>query len=273
MTSTPDQRPHVQKPGSGTSHRAITFRTVLALMLREMSTRYGRSPGGYVWAVLEPLGAIVILSIGFSILLRAPSLGTSFLLFYATGYLPFNVYQTISLTVARAISFSKPLLMYPVVRWMDAVLARFLLNGLTALLVGYILITAIVFVTGSRVVLDVGPIVESTVLAGLLGFGIGCFNCALTGIYPTWEIIWSILTRPLFIISGVLYIYEDMPRFAQDVLWFNPLMHITGLMRMGFYPTYSPNYISIVYTLVWAVVPLLFGLILLTRYHRDILNQ
>ncbi|MDJ0823602.1 MAG: sugar ABC transporter permease, partial [Paracoccaceae bacterium] len=34
--------------------RFATARAVMALMLREMSTSFGRSPGGYLWAILEP---------------------------------------------------------------------------------------------------------------------------------------------------------------------------------------------------------------------------
>ena len=50
-----------------------TFRTVSALMLREMSTRYGRSPGGYAWALLEPVGAIIVMAIGFGLMLDRKS--------------------------------------------------------------------------------------------------------------------------------------------------------------------------------------------------------
>ena len=67
-------------------------RTILALILREMSTTYGRSAGGYIWAVLEPAAGIALLAFAFSLALRAPSLGTNFALFYATGYLPFMLY-------------------------------------------------------------------------------------------------------------------------------------------------------------------------------------
>ena len=35
--------------------RVQTFRTISALIMREMQTTYGRSPGGYLWAVLEPV--------------------------------------------------------------------------------------------------------------------------------------------------------------------------------------------------------------------------
>lgn len=59
---------------------ATSMRSVSALMLREMSTRYGRTPGGYIWAILEPLGMIIILGLAFALLVRVPAMGTSFLL-------------------------------------------------------------------------------------------------------------------------------------------------------------------------------------------------
>lgn len=271
MTATPEFSDPVP-PGHGTARRWAAPRTILALILREMSTRYGRSPGGYLWAVLEPLGAILILSFGFSLVMRSPSLGNSFILFYATAYMPFNLYQTLSLTVSRSIGFSRPLLMYPVVTWTDAVLARFALNTVTGLLVTYLLLTGILTATNARVVLDSGPIASAVILTALLGLGVGTLNCALGGLYPTYEIIWSIATRPLFLVSGIFYIYEDMPRSVQQVLWYNPLIHVTGQMREGFYPTYAPQYISEIYVLTISLATLLLGLILLGRYHRDILN-
>lgn len=257
----------------GTAHRWASARVIVALILREMSTRYGKSPGGYAWAILEPLGAITILSFGFSLMLRSPSLGNSFLLFYASGYLPFNLYQTLSLTLARSISFSRPLLMYPVVTWTDAILARLILNLLTGLLVAYILITAIMAITDTRTVLDIGPMIGSMALAALMGLGIGALNCALGGLYPTYDIIWSIATRPLFIISGILFVYEDLPRSVQQILWYNPLIHVTGKMRAGVFSNYDASYVSNTYVLVVSLVCLFLGLLLLGRYHRDILNR
>ncbi|MDU8930038.1 ABC transporter permease [Alisedimentitalea sp. MJ-SS2] len=259
--------------GPGTTRPFATPRTVMALVLREMSTRYGRSPGGYVWAILEPLGSIIVLGLGFSLLLRSPSLGSSFILFYATGYLPFNLYQSLSLTISRAISFSKPLLFYPAVTWVDAVLARFILNSLTGILVTYLLLAGILAVADTRVVLDAQPMLVAIGQAMILGLGVGVLNCALIGLMPTWEMVWSIFTRPLFLASGIFYIYEDLPQMAQDILWYNPLMHVTGYMRMGFYPMYEPEYLAPAYAVGFGLICLTMGLILLGRYHRDILND
>jgi capsular polysaccharide transport system permease protein len=240
-------------------------------MLREMSTRYGRQPGGYIWAFLEPLGVVVIMAVGFSLLLRSPSLGNNFILFYATGYMPFQMYQATQLAVTRAITFSKPLLSYPAVTWIDTIIARFVLNALTTALVSYILLTGILFATDARAVIDAPPILMAMSLAALTGLGVGALNCLIMGFFPAYDAVWSILTRPLFLASLIFYIYEDLPPLAQDVLWWNPLAHTSGMMRSGFYPMYEPQYVSVLYVLVFALIPLSLGLLLLRRYNTDIL--
>ena len=242
-------------------------------MLREMSTSYGASPGGYVWAIIEPLGVLVMMSLGFALLLRTPALGDNFMLFYATGYLPFSLYLVLANNTSRAIHFSRPLLQYPAVTWLDAILARFMLTMVTNIAVACILLTGIFLTSGTRSIIDLVPILEATVLTALLGLAVGTVNCLLGGLFPVWLMIWSIVTRPLFLASGVIFIYEDLPRPVQDVLWYNPLMHIVGLMRRGFYPTYTAGYVTSIYVLAIALILLTLGLIFLHRHHRTIMNR
>lgn len=263
----------LQFPASLQSSRVVaSLRVITALMLREMSTRYGRSPGGYIWALLEPLGGVTILAIGFSLLVRHPPLGTSFMLFYATGYLPFELFQRISQSTAKALRFSRPFLSYPAVSWIDAVLARFFLNSLTSVTVAYILLTGIMMFSDTHTVIDIWPIVIAMSLAALLGLAVGSVNAVLGGFFETWESIWAIVTRPLFLASGVLLLYENLPGIARDILWFNPLLHITGEMRSGFYPMYEAAYVSLAFVLLTAMCLLSLGMLLLHRYHRKILN-
>ena len=273
MSTIPPPPPSALPPAQAEDRGFASTRTIMALILREMSTRYGRTPGGYLWSIAEPLAAILILSIAFSLVMRTPSLGTSFLLFYATGYMPFDLYQALSNTISKAISFSKPLLKYPAVTWVDAVIARFLLNSLTGLLVSGLLLGGILMVIDSRAVLDFPAIATAMGLAMILGLGVGVLNCALIGLFPLWAMVWSIITRPLFIASGVFFLYDILPPLAREILWYNPLIHIVGRMRTGFYSTYTAAYINEVYVLVVALICLAMGLVLLGRYHRDILNR
>ncbi len=243
------------------------LRSIAALALREMQSRYGRSPGGYVWAILEPLGMITLLAFGFSLLLRRPSLGDSFLLFYATGYLPFQLYGRLQQMVSQALKYSRSLLVYPVVTWFDAILARVLLHSLTGVLVATLLLIGIVVLLDLDVQVDMVPILIAFVTAILLGTGVGMTNGVLLAYFPIWRTIWTIVTRPLMLASGVLYIYEDLPRIAQDILWYNPLLHMTATARSGFFPTYDPQFVSAAYTGGVIFITLFLGMLLMRRFN------
>jgi capsular polysaccharide transport system permease protein len=249
-----------------------TTRTVLALMLREMSTTYGRTPGGYFWAIMEPVAAITLMTFVFSAALRSPSLGTNFGLFYATAILPFQLYMQISGKISKSLQFSKPLLRYPGVRYFDAILARFLLNVVTQITISYLLLSAIMILYRVETILDLRVIVIAFALAAILGLGVGCLNCYLITRFPMWGTFWSIITTPMFILSCIFFVMEDIPRQFQNILWFNPVAHITGLMRSGFYPTYEASYVSIPYVLFFSLITLALGLVFLNRFHRDLLN-
>jgi capsular polysaccharide transport system permease protein len=250
-----------------------TPRTVLALIFREMATSYGQSPGGYLWAVLQPTAAIAVMSIVFSAALRAPSLGTNFALFYATGVLPFTLYNDMGNKISKALIFSRQLLFYPGVRYIDAIIARFFLNLITHLMIFYVGISIIFALFDLTLILDIPAILLSLTMAAILGLGVGCLNCYLKSAFRIWEHFFAILTAPMFIISTILFTFESVPVTYRDYLWYNPLIHIIGLMRRGFYPTYDASYVSVTYVFAFSLITMAAGLMLLRRYHRDILNM
>ncbi len=251
--------------------RFATGRAILALMLREMATTYGRSPGGYLWALLEPLGGIVILTLIFSLGFNAPSLGTNFPIFYATGILPFMMFNSVCNRVSTALLFSKSLLAYPAVTFLDAVLARFVVNAVTQMMVAYVVFGGILLIYDTRTLPAPLLIAQSLALSALLALGIGTLNAYLIARFAAWQMIWSILTRPLFLISGIFFLFNAMPEAVQDYIWFNPLIHVVGIMRAGFYPTYDAGYVSVIFVLLVSSVTFAAGLLLLRPAHRDLL--
>lgn len=253
--------------------RFPTIRTIVALMQREMISTYGRSPGGYIWAILEPVLAIAFLSIFFSLLLRSPSLGTNFPLFYASGALPFLFFNGVSAKIALSIRFSRQLLAYPKVTFIDAIMARLILNGVTQVVVFAIIINGIIVLYGLRLIIDYPSIILSFTMVFALSLGVGVFNCFLFAMLPLWDRVWNILTRPLFILSGVLFIPEDLPVTVREILIWNPLMHVVGIMRRGLFATYDASWASPVYVLGISFSLMLVGLIFLSRYHTIILNE
>ncbi|KEJ94136.1 sugar ABC transporter permease [Pseudosulfitobacter pseudonitzschiae] len=247
------------------------MRTVVALMLREMSTTYGRSPGGYLWAILEPVGGIAMMTLVFSLAFRSPALGVNFPIFYATGIVPFMLFNNMTTKLAQSLTFSKALLAYPNVTFADALIARFLVNLITQLMVGYVIFIGIMTLFETRTRPDLVTIVECYLMVSVLAVGVGTMNCYLFNAYPAWQRTWSILTRPLFIISCIFFLYETIPQPYRDYLWWNPMVHVVGLMRRGFYPSYDAPYVSFVYVFALGGGLFLAGLLMLRKHHKDIL--
>lgn len=250
-------------------------RSIIALMLREMSTSYGRTPGGYIWVILQPVGAIAmltfVLSVGLKV--RAPGLGTSFPIFYASGVLPFQMFANLSGRVAGALPFSKSLLRYPRVSFMDAILARFVLNTLTYMLIFLIVMGTLLAFSHANTRIDPVPILQGLGLTMLLGAGFGTLTGYLFPTFPVLGSVWNILSTPLLLLSGVLFLYDDMPRWIREILWYNPLIHLVGLVRRGIYPMYDASYVSMPYVAGVSLVMLVIGLLLLRRFYKDIISR
>ncbi|MDN5569163.1 MAG: ABC transporter permease, partial [Paracoccus sp. (in: a-proteobacteria)] len=102
---------------------------------------------------------------------------------------------------------------------------------------------------------------------------IGVINCFMFEAFTWWQSLWGIFMRPMFLLSCIFFIFDDIPKPYQDWLWWNPLVHIVGQMRHAFYPSYAGDYVSYVYLFGISLGLLAIGLILLIRYHRDLQNS
>ncbi len=241
MPMNPGEPPEIRK---GTLAAA---RVLFALVMREMTTRFGRSSAGYLWALIEPAAFIALLSLAFSQIAHSPPVGRSFPLFYATGYVAFSYYSDIAALTGRSVAVNRPLLSYPAVTPLDTVLARFLLQALTGIAVAAAVFGGILTVFAEPVRIDPVSLILALGLAALLGLGVGLVNVSLFALSRGWEVAYGVISRALFLVSAVFFTYESLPAIAREVLWWNPLVHVVGLMRAAFYPVYDAAHVSVAY--------------------------
>jgi len=251
----------------------MLLRTVFALTLREMSTTYGRSPGGYIWAFVEPIGGIALLSIVFALISHTPPLGRNFPLFFASGLLPFMMYQSTAVNVGQAIRFSKPLLTYPRVTYVDAIVARFALNALTQIVIASVTIVGIVLSGGLRFDADIILCARAAAMAFALGLGVGVVNCYLMSAFPVWQFVWAVLNRPLFVVSGIFFLIDPLPQSVRAILLGNPVAHVIMRMRSGLYPNYDGGLTSELFVYLVSLCLLALGVLLLHRSHWAIVDD
>jgi capsular polysaccharide transport system permease protein len=249
------------------------MRVLGALMIREMITRYGRSWGGYTWAIVEPAGMICAFSLLISQFVPQPTIGNSFLLFYATGYMPFNLFRETAANTGNAVSVNRALMQLPMITPLDAILARMILTLLTSLTVTVLLIGGLLIYQGDPVHIDIGAFAGAYGMATLLGLGVGILNSVIFVFVPVWRQIWGLISSPLMIVSGTFFSLTSMPTTVQQVLIWNPMIHVVGAMRIAFYQGYDGDYVSLAYPCGIGLFLAVIGAALLKRHRGAIIDE
>ena len=260
-------------PQEPRTRRFRTFRVVAALILRETGSRETRTSLGFLWQMIDPIATVAVLSFAFGLLMKTPRLGTNFELYYVTGIVPFHMYMQVSSKVASSIRFSRSLLGFPAVTVIDALMARFVLNVFINVLVFVFLIVGVIAFYHVRVSPDIGALLLSLTMAAALGLGVGTLNSVLFLASPTYESLWTIVNRPMAIISGALFLITDLPDYIFKYLKWNPIAMVLGEMRHAFYPTYDGSYIMPGYVFFFSGACLTLGLIGLHSYVFDALDK
>lgn len=251
-------------------HFQIHMRVVIALILREIATRYNRSAGGYLWAFLEPLANIFIMASVFSLIARTPPIGRTFALFFATGFFAFHIYKSVEGYTNGAIRANKSLLMFPIVTILDVIWARLLLQLLTLIAVFPVLMALIYRISSERVEIDLSVLIIAFSWAAILGFGQGMIHSVVFPLIPIYEKLYKIASAPLMIMSGVVLLPENLPAPYGEWLYINPLVHLVAYFRTAFYPTYDPNSLSLAYLGGATILSLVMGLCLVTWYGNKV---
>ena len=121
--------------------------------------------------------------------------------------------------------------------------------------------------------LDPVALLGAFALAGLLGLGVGLVNTTLFALSKGWELAYGVISRPLFLVSAVFFSFASLPAAAREVLWWNPLIHLVGLMRAGFYPVYDDSHVSALYVLALGLGLVAAGLALMLACANRLVEQ
>ncbi len=239
---------------------AVIAHVVVALMLRETKTRYGRHRGGYLWAVAEPIIYIALFVLISEAAGRTAARDGSTAANFASGVLAFMLFRDIVQRCMTAVSGNRGLLMHPVVTPLDIVVARTLLEVATSLVVTGIVALGIAALWGNS--LPASPLFLLGVLlvATLLGLPFGLLFGAASGVWPVIERLVAPLMRVAFLASGVFFVPASMPSEVRAVLLWNPVLHVTEAARGAWFAVPPETYGSLCYPIAIAWLLLPFGL-------------
>lgn len=219
---------------------------IWALALKELRVRYKRSALGFLWALLNPLLMMVILTIVFSHIMRLPV--QSYAVFLLSALLPWTFFaQALTYSVESIVSNGALLhkvrvqkIVFPVA----AVISN-ILNFLFSL-VPMILILLVL-----RFPLHWTWIYLPVPLFALFCFALGCgFFCAAANVfYRDVSHVIQIMLSGWFYLSPVMYSLEFLPQRYRTFFRLNPMLYLLNEFRMAIYYGQLPSLQSMVLSL------------------------
>ena len=236
---------------------------IYALLLRELASRFGKSRGGFIWVMAEPIAHLLvpILIFGFLRNFGVPGIEYPVFLFY--GFLPFLLFKAICLQIVDGVNSAQGLLSYRQVMLMDVFVSKAMAHWVIQAIVFVIVLTGLAMLGYD--VLPGHPIELAGILAltTVLAFGLGVVLAAIASLAPDARSVIKIMFMPLYFASGILF---PVTRFPDEwVRWMslNPVLHVVELSRTMAIDGYRPmQYTSLAYPVALALSLTLLGLML-----------
>lgn len=241
----------------------IQGRVIHALLMREMTTRFGRGQLGFLWLVIEPLTLATAIGLIHWAGIRGGGHtekgSIPIFLFYVVGYAPFFAFRAIINRAPGALYANMTLMYHRQVRLSDVMIARNLLEGAAIFGVLTLIIGgAIWFVDRPPYSLPIAA--TALVIMFAMSNGISMLIAAAA---VRWEIV-DRITHPLTYLSlpfsgAFFWLHHLPPSWREKLLW-SPQPNIHEMLREGMFGPVVPAYYDVVYVLWWVLGLNLLGL-------------
>jgi capsular polysaccharide transport system permease protein len=248
-------------------------RVLVALIFRDAAQRFGDGPGGYIWTLIEPsilIGIMLVMRV--YVMHYTPAFGESSVMFLLTGLLAFRMCRNTINKSGRAIIANKQFLQFGAVKPIDTVIAKTVVEYAIWLLVTALFFTVVRRILQQEVITDFPGFVLAQLATFYFCLAFSMFNATVGALVPIWKNIWRILTIPLLLTSGVLYVPSTMPPEMIAIIEWNPFLHCVEAMRSASYLDYMSMY-DPVYLFSFSTVLMLISLTIEMLFRKEIIRS
>jgi capsular polysaccharide transport system permease protein len=232
---------------------AVQRRVLVALMIRQLMTKYGRNNIGFLWIVLEPMILCTGVLVLRSLIQSAEENGVSLIAMLVTGYLPLTLWRHLSNAGVMALRRSGNLLYHRDISLFDCCFATLLneLGGTTfAAVIVYYALYSLNLIQPFH---DIGVALCGWLLMALISFAVMMVFAVLTEYWEASERFiqpFQYLTLPL---CGFFFLVNWLPSYVQDLAWYVPTVHCYEMIRDGLFGPAVPTYYAPWYPLLWSI--------------------
>jgi capsular polysaccharide transport system permease protein len=240
---------------------AVEARVIRALVLRDTRARFGSGFFGYLVAIGIPFVHLLGLMAVPLLANQIAPLGTDYALFAATGVLPYILCLYPARMIMLCLVDSAPLLGFPIVKPLDVIIARALLEIVIAFTVTALFLLVLFALNIEVLPFDAAEATGAVVSTIYLGVGIGSISAILFKIVRPWMFIQIGLLILMYLASGAFFLPRLLPEDIRGFIWFNPLFHCVEWLRLSYYEGYGEELLSKQYLLGFSTALLLVAML------------
>lgn len=248
----------------------IQIRVIGALLMREVITRYGRHNIGFMWLFLEPMLFTLGVTALWTITKTAHGSNLPIVPFAITGYSSVLLWRNGSGRCAKAIEPNLSLLYHRNVRVIDIFFSRLILEiaGITISLIVISLIC--ISVDWMQVPADILTMVIAWILLAWFAAALGLVVGAISERSEMFERLWHTVMYLLFPLSGALFMVDWLPKAAQEIVLWLPMVHGTEMLRHGYFGDSIRTYENPSYFIFINLITSFIGLALVKETGRRV---
>lgn len=239
-------------------------RVIGALVMREMTTRFGRRGLGFAWVMGEPLIFCFGVLILWTLTKPAYEHGVRLAPFVMTGYMSLILIRHFIALLSSAIQSNLGLMYHRQVAPLHLLLSRAILElgGATgAFVVVYVILLALnqVSLPHDYLLLYCGWLLLAWTALG--------FALVMTGLAMRYEImerLVPVISYILIPISGAFYMVSWLPASAREYIMFIPFVHGIEMVRAGVFGEFVATHYNVPYALTIGAVLNIMGLLIIS---------
>jgi capsular polysaccharide transport system permease protein len=243
-------------------------RIIWALLMRELTTRYGRNNIGFLWLLGEPLLFTFGVLIMWNIIKPPYEHGIRVTPFTITGYMPLILLRNLISHGVNSVRSNTSLLYHRQVTVLHLYIGRLTLDfvGITlSFAVAVTLLTTLGLMDPPR---SLSLIYVGWMMLAWIAFGLAMALGAIAEVFEYVERFISLFTYILVPLSATFFMVAWLPQQYRGLVLKVPFVNCIECIRAGFFGEYTQTFYNIPYMAAWGASLTFLGLFLL-RFVRE----
>lgn len=251
----------------------IQVRVIGALMLRELTTRFGRENIGFLWVMAEPLLFAVLVGALWRAMKGPTEFGVDILAFVVSGYIPLVLFRSSFSRAVNSFTANGSLLYHRQIKILDLLMVRCLIE-LIGHMMAYLFIALVLGAFGFFPwPHDFGFLLLGWAYYALFTFAVCLVVAPLSEMNEILEKLVPVTAYMMVPFSGAFFIVSALSPQAAAIVLYSPPVHGMEMMRYGIFgPSIDPQF-DFIYPLKFSLPCMAVGLLLCRRVRKKLVVE